>query len=94
MIKPVVVGFCSIRVDATLGLKTLAQFQGSEMSLGLFQDFMDAYIRLSTLAFEHSVVVMTGGSRSKPSQIESNGWAIFDSRFITFVFRISDGIKL
>ena len=94
MIKPVVVGFCSIRVDATLGLKTLAQFQGSEMSLGLFQGFMDTYIRLSALAVEHSVVVMTGGLQSKPSQIESNGWAIFDSRFIIFVLRISKGIKL
>ena len=93
MIKPVVVSFCFIRVDATLGLKTLAQFQGSEMSLGLFQDFMDAYIRLSTLAVEHSVVVMTGGSQSKPFQIESNRWAIFDSRLIKFVFRISEGIK-
>ena len=26
-------------------LITLAQFPGSEMSSGLFQDFMDAYIR-------------------------------------------------
>ena len=37
MIKPVVVGFCSTGVDATLGLRTLAQFQGSKMSPGLFQ---------------------------------------------------------
>ena len=26
-------------------LITLAQFQGSEMSSGLFQDFMDGYIK-------------------------------------------------
>ena len=34
-------------VDAILGgdLRTLAQFQGSEMSPGLFQDFMDGYIK-------------------------------------------------
>ena len=38
------VGFCSIGVDATLGLRTLAQFQGSKMSSGLFQDFMDGGI--------------------------------------------------
>ena len=94
MIKPVVVGFCSIRVDATLGLKTLAQFQGNEMSLGLFQNFMDTYIRLCTLAVEHSVVVMTGGSQSKSPQVESNEWAIFNSHFMKFVFRIRESIKL
>ena len=27
------------------------------MSSGLFQDFMDGYVRLSVLAVEHSVVV-------------------------------------
>ena len=26
-------------------LRTFAQFQGSEMSLGLFQDFMDGYVK-------------------------------------------------
>ena len=26
-------------------LTTIAQFQGSEMSLGLFQDLMDGYIK-------------------------------------------------
>ena len=36
MVKPIIVGFCCIRVDTTLGwwvwdLKTLVQFQGSEM---------------------------------------------------------------
>ena len=94
MNKPVVVGFCSIRVDATLELKTLAQFQGSEMSLGLLQDFMDTYVRLFTLAVEHSVVVMNGGSQSKSSQIESNGWVIFDSHLMKYMFRISEGLKL
>ena len=73
MIKPMVVGFFYFGVDATLGLRTLAQFQGSEMSPGLFQAFMDGYIRLSTRAIEYSVVVMTAGSQSRPSQIESNG---------------------
>ena len=46
MIKPIVFGFCSVGVDATLGLRTL-QFQGSEMSLGLSEDFIDGYMRLS-----------------------------------------------
>ena len=50
-------------------LRTLAQFQESEMSSGLFQDFMNGYIRLSTLAVEHSVMIMT--SQSRRSQIES-----------------------
>ena len=68
-----VVGFFYLGVDATLGLRTFAQFQGSEMSLGLFQAFMDGYIRLSTRAIEYSVVVMTAGFQSRPSQIESNG---------------------
>ena len=54
-------------------LRTLAQFQGSEMCPELFQNFMDAYIRLSPLAIEHSVVVMTAGSQSRRSHIESYG---------------------
>ena len=29
-----------------MDLKTLAQFQGNEMSSGLFQDFMDGYLKL------------------------------------------------
>ena len=48
-------------------LRTLAQFQGNEMSPGLFQDFLDGYIRLSTLAVEPSVVVMTAGFHSRKS---------------------------
>ena len=31
MVKPMVVGFCPIEVDTTLDLRTLPQFQGSEM---------------------------------------------------------------
>ena len=33
------------------------------MPRGLFQDFVDVYIRLSTLAVEPSVVIMTAGSQ-------------------------------
>ena len=48
MIKPMVVGFSFywrlIRLWVW-NLRTLAQFQGSEMSPGLFQDFMDGYIK-------------------------------------------------
>ena len=59
-------------------LRTPAQFQGSEMSPGLFQDFIGGYIRLSTLAVEHSVgehsiMNMTAGSQSRRFQIESYG---------------------
>ena len=48
-----------------VGFENTLQFQGSEMSSGLFQDFMDGYVRLSTLAVERSVVVMTSGSQSR-----------------------------
>ena len=51
-------------------LRTLAQFQGSEVAPGLFQDFMDGYKRLTPLAFERIVVVMTVGFQSRRSQIE------------------------
>ena len=71
MIKPAVVALCF----------TIAQFRGSQMSPGLFQDFMA------------SIVVMTAGSQSRPSQIYPYGQPIFDSRFMKFVFRISEGIK-
>ena len=54
-------------------LRTLAQFQRSEMSPGLFQDFRDRYIRLFPLAIEHSVVVMTADSQSRLSHIKSYG---------------------
>ena len=49
-------------------MRTLAQFHGSEVSLGLFQDFTDGYIktlRLSPLALEHSVVVTTAGFQNQ-----------------------------
>ena len=42
MIKTVVVGFCFF---GGLILITLGQFQGSEMSPGLFKDFIDEYIK-------------------------------------------------
>ena len=45
-----VVGFCSIRDWSCYGwwvwvLRRLAQLQGKEMFPGLFQDFMDGYIK-------------------------------------------------
>ena len=65
--------FILFAVNATQGFRTLPQFQGSEMSPGLFEDFMDGYIRLSALAVEHTVVIMAAGSQSRRSQIESYG---------------------
>ena len=46
--------------------------EGSEMSPGLFQDFMHGYetLRLSSLAVEHILVVMTAGFQLR---IESYG---------------------
>ena len=51
-------------------------------------------LRLTPVVVEHSVVVMTAGSQSRRSQIESYEYPIFDSRFMKFLFRISGGIKL
>ena len=45
----------------------LAQFQRSEMSTTLFQDFRDVYI--SPLVIEHSVVVMSARLNPMGSQI-------------------------
>ena len=45
------------------------------------------------LVVEHSVVVMTTGSQSRRSQIESYGQPIFDFRFMEFDLKISGGIK-
>ena len=50
-------------------------------------------LRLSLLVVKHSVVVMTAGSQSRQSQIESYVLPIFDSSFKRFVFRISGSIK-
>ena len=50
-----------------MDLITIAQFQGSEMSPGLFQDFMDGF----PLVVEHSVVNMNAGSPSRRPHIES-----------------------
>ena len=60
-------------------MTTLAQFQGSEMSPVLLQDFIDGYIRLSQLAVEPSVLVMTVGSKPRRSQIKFYGVLIEDS---------------
>ena len=54
-------------------LRTFAEFQGSEMSPGILQDFTNGYIKLSTLTVEHSVVVITSVSQLRRSQIESCG---------------------
>ena len=49
MIKPMMVGFCSVMglmLLWVMGVEfgKLAQFQDSEMSPGLFQNFMDGYV--------------------------------------------------
>ena len=50
MIKSMVVGFCflgglMLLSDGAWDLITRTQFQGSEIALRLFQDFMDGYIK-------------------------------------------------
>ena len=57
------------------------------MSPRLFQDFMNGYIRLSPLAVEHIVVVMTAGSNQDDPKLK---WV---ANFAKFVFRISGSMK-
>ena len=69
-----VVGSCSIGGWCysgwwVLDLRTLAQFQGSGMFPGSFQDFLDGYIKPEG-SFHY---VMTIGSQSRRSQIVSYG---------------------
>ena len=56
-------------------MRALAQFTGSERSLGLLQDFENGYIKVqdSPLEVDHGVVVMAVGSRSGDSSFESYG---------------------
>ena len=73
-------------------MRTLAQFQRSDMSPWLFQGFIDGYIKpLDYVAVEHTVVVMTTVPNDDPRF--SPVWPVFDFRFIKFVFRTSGGIK-
>ena len=51
-------------------------------------------LRLSPLFLEHSVVVMTAGSVSRRSKIEFYGQPVFNFRFMKFVFRIGEGMKI
>ena len=45
MIRSMVVSFCFIGGLCYSHLITLAQFQGSAISPGIFQDFMDGYVK-------------------------------------------------
>ena len=79
------------------------------MSPGLFQDFMDGYIKFKTFLIISWTVgrqlgvipingfpisgYITAGSKSGGPQFESYGYLIFHSCFMKFVFRISEGIK-
>ena len=78
MIKLIMVDFCSIRGWSYSGqwvwdLRTLTQFQRSEMSLGLFQDYMNSIINRA----EHGVVVVTTGYWSIWTQFHTNRWPLF-----------------
>ena len=101
MIKPMVVGSCSVGGWCYSGwwvrdLRTLSQFQGSEMPPELYKASWMAIWNLKALKIRgwKSVVVMTPDFQSGQSQIESYGSLIFNSHFIKFVFRISGAIKL
>ena len=66
-----------------MGLITLAQFPGNEMSPGLFQDFKT--LRLSPLVAEYSVVVMSARLNPMGSQ--------FSIPVLWNLFRVSCGIN-
>ena len=77
---------------------TLSDGCGVSKNLQSFRDgWMDGWVyktfRLSPIVVEHTLVVMTAGSQSRRSQIESYWQPIFDSRFIKFVFRIRDLVE-
>ena len=75
-----IVGFCSTGSLCysewwVWDLRTLAQFQESEMAIpGLFQDFMDGYVKpwYYPLVVEHSAVVMTAGSHQDDPKLNAN----------------------
>ena len=77
-------------------LRTLAQFQESEMSPELFQDFMNGYMKPEDsppLAFGHSVVVMTAAPSQDDFRLNPMGSQFSTPFFMKFLFRISGGIK-
>ena len=101
MIESIVVDFCSIECCYSgwrvWDLRTLTQFLGSEMSPGLFENFMDKRMKhqnsLYLIAAECSQVVVYAGSSAGGFQFNSCWQPIFDSRFTKFVFRNSEGMK-
>ena len=74
-------------------MRAFAQFNGSEGSPGLLQDFED--VRLPIILYvQYGAVVMTVGFHSGRCQFQTYGYPIFDSRFMKFVLRITEFIKL
>ena len=91
--------FVLLGVDATLGdeyeiWEHLHSFREVKclLSYSRTSEWVYETLRLSRLAVEHSVVVMTTSFQSRQSQIESYGLPIFNSCFIKFEFRINRGI--
>ena len=87
--------FVLLGVDAW-HLRALAQFQESEMSPELFQDFMNGYMKPEVsppLPFEHSVVVMTAAPNQDDFRLNTMGSQFSIPFFMKFLFRISGGIK-
>ena len=71
-----VVGFCSVGVDPTLeSEKTCTDYGKWNASWVISKFYGWAYkiSRLSSLGVDHSVVVITAGSQSRRSKIESYG---------------------
>ena len=50
-------------------------------------------LRLSSVAVEDSIVVVTIGNQSGKPQFDSRGWSILDFCFIIFMFSSSGGMK-
>ena len=97
IIMLMVVGFCSFRKWCFSGwwvcdLRTIAQFQRSEMSVGLLQDCHKSYLmmlRVLLVITEHIVVAAIAGYWSKRSQFDSHRWPISVPCFTKFAFRSS-----
>ena len=72
-----------------------AQFQGSKRSSGLFEDFMEGYIKYYDFSQQQlSVVVVIIGNQSGGPQFNPGGWPILNSCFIIFMFSSNGGHEI
>ena len=91
---PIVVDFCSIGDRCSCGwwvldLRTLGQSRGTEMSLGLFQQYTNIFIKV-----ESAAVTSTNWAKVNWClKFDSHGKPNMKSFLMKFVFRINGGIN-